>query len=77
MTNHPNRGWRRRWTVHHDSLVAVHETGVTVRVLDDTTRPTIQFKLENVEAVKGTKWESDVGRLVTEAIKLFSEKKKT
>ena len=35
ITNHPNRGWRRRWTVHLDSLVAVHETGVTVRVLDD------------------------------------------
>jgi hypothetical protein len=75
VTNHPNRGWRRRWTVHLDSLVAVHETGVTVRGLDDPSRPTIQFKLENVETVKGTQWEHDVGRLVTEAVKLFTEKK--
>lgn len=75
MTNHPNRGWRRRWIVHQNSLVAVHETGVTVRVLDDPSRPTIQFTLENVEAVKGSAWEHDVGRLVTEAIKLFTEQK--
>lgn len=57
--------------------MAVHETGVTVRVLDDPSRPTIQFKLENVEAVKGTQWESDVGRLVTEAIKLFTQAQKS
>lgn len=74
MTNHPNREWRRRWTVHQDRLAAVHETGVTVRVLDDPAKPSIQFVLENVDAVKGTIWEHDVGRLVTEAIRLFTEK---
>lgn len=73
LANHPNRGWRRRWTIHVDSLVAVHETGVTVRALDDTPWPTIQFTLENVGAVKGSAWEHAAGRLVTEALKLFRE----
>jgi hypothetical protein len=32
MANHPNRNWKRRWTVDHGVGIAVHESGLTARV---------------------------------------------
>lgn len=72
MTNHPNRNWKRRWTVDFDSLTATHETGVCVIVTDDPANP-LKFNIENLDALKGTAWERDPGRLVTEALRLFIE----
>lgn len=31
MTNHPNRGWRKRWTVDLEAATATHINGLTVR----------------------------------------------
>lgn len=31
LTNHPNRNWRRRWTVDAAAMTATHDSGLIVR----------------------------------------------
>jgi hypothetical protein len=31
MANHPNRNWKRRWTVDESAGTAVHESGLSAR----------------------------------------------
>lgn len=31
MTNHPNRGWRKRWVVNTAQRTATHQSGLTVQ----------------------------------------------
>jgi hypothetical protein len=31
MANHPNRNWKRRWTVDENAGTAVHESGFSAR----------------------------------------------
>ena len=32
MANHPNRNWKRRWTVDHGTGIALHDSGLTARL---------------------------------------------
>lgn len=36
MANHPNRNWRRKWTVDLDAKEARHECGLVVRFRQDS-----------------------------------------
>lgn len=75
MTNHPNRGWRKRWTVERVSRTAVHASGLTVRFQTSATRPEThdQIVLEGADKLPQG---ADVGRLVQEAIMLWRDEER-
>jgi hypothetical protein len=35
MTNHPNRNWRRRWSIDRDAATATHNNGLVVRLVTE------------------------------------------
>lgn len=72
MTNHPNRGWRKRWTVERVSRTAVHASGVTVRFAPSDSRPDTHDQI-NVENLDRLQPGADIGRLVEEACRLWLE----
>lgn len=39
MTNHPNRGWRKRWTIDLETATATHVDGWSFRFAPDPDEP--------------------------------------
>lgn len=68
MPNHPNRNWRRRWTVDLETRTATHQTGFAV-VFRRDAKGWIHERVINEAVVHRL----DVARMIEQATDLFTK----
>jgi hypothetical protein len=78
MSNHPNRNWRRRWTVDLEAGTATHNTGLVVRFTPVPGEPGAYDGevIAGLDAVHGLS-PQQAARMMREAGDIYAESTKT
>ena len=74
MTNHPNRNWRKRWTVDLEASTATHEIGLVVQFHPVPGEPGAHDGevIAGLDAVQGLSAQQ-AARLMCEAGDIYAE----
>jgi hypothetical protein len=74
MSNHPNRGWRRRWTVDLETSTIAHQNGLVVRFAPVEDEPGVYDGevIAGMESLIGMDGQA-LARLMREAGDIFVE----